>query len=221
MSIERGPNKTELGWIDILQANDERIKAAARQVCSFRGITEKEYEVTIGARWADSYGTHKTISFNPTQEELREAPEAIKKVLKDIGVGSLNQVSLELGIPMWNRPVFYSSFLLTIRPEEITDDRIGITLSPEPGKVELIGLKRNGELLVKESMFFGEFGLYSRFRIKGKRASNVEKFYKDIIGDPHPGGKLDHHPYMVEILTSAADWVTALLESRKKPGARY
>lgn len=226
MSAEHRSDRSSrkgLSWVETWKAGDSELQTAVRQICAYRNINEADYEgVTVTE--GQEFFFHRTeipeiISFDLTPAEIRSSPKAIRGVLKDIGVSSTDKVSLQLGIPSAD-----IGFLLTIRPYSITDKRIGITLSTVTKDGAVIApafydRSRWDEIIpdVKTLPFFPFSGENYIKQTRSVRAYNAWFAYRGISGNVDGSGGTRSHPYLVEIMTSAAEWATPLLALRKKP----
>lgn len=109
------------------------------------------------------------------------------------------------------------SFRFTIRPEEVTDDRLGITLSSRVKDGEIIApVYEEGwqNPSVVRAFKFDEYPA-----VNGK-AITVQHTYRGITGNVDGNNvSARNHPHMIEIMTAAANWSTALVAARRKPTA--
>ncbi len=224
MTIETGSNTQERGWVEILRLDDEKLKAAIGRVNAYRNLLADQYQgvtVTQGEEWCEFKDFERVIGLRARPEELKTAPTKLRKVFKDIGLDDSDPVSLRLTLPPSG-----SSFKLRIEPDEITDDKIGITLSSNHSGGELIAPAYNGYRLtepmgVKEIPFFSPDDTEHMFT--GRLADKVKDAYMAIgIYSGHTPHGWDVYvrtnPRRVnKIMTSAGNWVPKLLDRRRKP----
>ncbi len=221
MNAEKRPSKKGQGWAEIWQSDNAKLQRAASRVNAYRDLAQDQYvgvNVAQGEEWPAFEDFETIISLELTPRELKSAPRAVRRVFRDIGVKKSDRVSLQLTLP----PVG-SSFKVTIIPHEITDDRIGITLSSIAKEGEVIApvyqsmhSSLNTEpSIVKPIPFFPSSG--DKPTVAETRAHNARLAYKSIAGNVDGNDLFARsHPHMIEIMTAAGNWAADLLESRKQ-----
>lgn len=222
MNAEKRPSKKAQGWAEIWRSDDAKLQKAVSRVYAHRNLTDDQYvgvNVTRGKEWSVFSEFEKIISLELTPGELKAAPRAVRRVFKDIGVKSSDRVSLQLTLP----PVG-SYFKVTIIPDEITDDRIGITLSSIPKEGEVIApayQSMHSSLnieppIVKPIPFFPT--AFDKPMVAETRAYNARLAYKSIAGNVDGNDMFARsHPHMIEIMTAVGNWAADLLGTRRKP----
>lgn len=232
MTTEARPNERlgaeqQQGWMGVWQANEKRWNAAMNRLWDLTQLRADHYdgirsfiipgeevlsksEIAVPARG---------IALKLTPKELGSAPPAIKRIMQDIGVKTTDKVSLELAsFPK------RSELAITIRPDEITDSKVGIILSTMKNRGAIIApaYGKLGELPTIESFPFISASFYANQEKKqGGKAGNISLAYMRIVGghsnDWRPS---NFHPDMIEIMTSAANWLPLLIAARKKPASK-
>ena len=183
-------------------------EAAINRVLALRGA------LAISSQETQS---NKIVSLEPTTDELRCPPVAIKTVLDDLGITEDDKVLIEFNVSESEEDIEF-----TIRPNEITGGRCGITLSTSPGKGGLFALFHYGQTDRTEINFIpfssedlsleGNRYMYIRGIIAFKKYS---KLAGNIDFSERNSRELISHPNMVEIMTAAVDWGESLVAARK------
>jgi hypothetical protein len=196
-TTELGPK----GWIAEVENLPQRLTEAGKKLHSFRNVTGSEFDPQVNVDRNDFFDT-LLILFSPTPEELEKAPQAIKMVLEDLGLSQQEEIKVKIILnEVAQDPKWHHNFNLTLGPNEVTADKIGISLS-SLGGISVFGptTKRFDGIHQYVNAFYG-------------RGAHVNEIYVGL-GSVFTGWP---HPFMAEILSSGADWITDILNNRRKP----
>jgi hypothetical protein len=221
-------SKAGVGWTEINRSGDSRVSTAVDQIRELRSVNPKDYlgvSKRFGPEDAKFYYSEtcpSIISLKPTYKEFTGAPEAVQRVFRDLGFKSVEEFSIEITIPTSG-----ANFDFSIVPAEITDDRIGITLSTTKSNGGLFILNnhfyeltetKNAQQPAVEFFPFEQENQYPLIeRAAGVNNTRVKFAYytyahlnkeRSYIGKPA-------NPYMIKIVEALAQWGTTIITERK------
>lgn len=216
MISERRPGSLR-GWSEVWNGSESKINSASRKVKRLVNSDPGKFEnvsFSSGEEKFPGSNTHyKKVSVEPNQAELEAAPRALKRILKDLGIKPEDKVSIEL----YERSL---GFDFTVKPGEVTEDRLGMTLSTNPCRTAIFApikseYKWTDGKVVTDPFVHG-IGDNPFYLFKGERTRMVKDSYEDIF--KFNGNDIrSWNPNLVNMLTEAANWGAALVTSRKNP----
>lgn len=114
-------------WIEAHENLYGRVREAAKHLHDFRELKPEDFD---GIETEKPYGgDNLMISLNLTNEELTEAPQSIRMLMNDLGIADSDNVALVVELGGVSRDIeWHHAFSFTIKPEEVNEERIGITL---------------------------------------------------------------------------------------------
>lgn len=216
MSGERSLNNIR-GWREVWNTDEAKIKSAIRKVRRLTGLTPDGFEgVSFSTRKETRYDwitDYSVVGLEPSQAELESTPKPLRKMLVDLGIKPKDRVALEFSSSLFE-------FDFTVKPEEITEDRVGITLSTTPFRAAVIALLKSHYSFEDGKVVANSFSLGVKGHpycfLKGARVSEITDSYGYIYRNIQSNDPKSWHPDMVEILSRAANWGTTLVASRRK-----
>lgn len=171
-------------WADKLRSLNDRIKSARLTLNECRiavqnqpGI-DSEYNKYVG---------RLDIQLVVNSEELAKAPEEVQMLLREAGLS--HEQTLRLGLmynDVENDGRWDGRFTISILPEEVSDDKIGVRLS-----------ERNGQIEAPTTRQFDGVHQY----VDGYFGRGADLY------DTLNGLRRDAKPYYVDLVEGAANWM--------------
>jgi len=205
------------GWGEIWGDSDQQVKRAIRRVKTFTGLNPDTFDgLTFSTRSVTHIvlpTEHKVVELEPSPEELIRAPRAIRRVFRDLGLQPENGVTLEYASWPWG-------FDFTVKPKEVTEDRVGIRLSTTPCRAAIIAPLESSYPWEVGKVILDTFshGISdNRFlSLRGERARALIDAYGYIFRSMGPNNERSWHPDIVKILSESSNWGRTLVLSRGK-----
>lgn len=191
-------------WSAAIAVLDEKVLQARSLLHPYSLMGEQDFK---GVKvWADpdepddqcTLWSYKSLNFlvdDITGEEFEAAPEAIKMVLRDLGLSEPEGVEAAISFRAINLEYSPRNFFFILRPKEFTGDQVGILLATNN--------KRLGQNKVITA---------PRFLPKPPRTGREETVYATYVSHMVPSWT--SHPYLVDIMCAGADWMSYLLNNR-------
>lgn len=204
MTSERVAEKSYKNWSEAVNSLLRKVADAGRKLHNFRNITEEDFDVKVEKVVSEinTRHDHLDISFDLTRKELKKAPQEIKMLMDDLGLTVSDKIDLKVSLLCisYTPPERFTDFSLIIRPKEISFDKLGIMLGSK-GSTGVFA--PDGEVFNVPRQYVEEFF---------SRGDKVARIYSEELS----GGRSSIHPFMVEIVSAAADWVTDMLNNRRR-----
>ncbi|OGH11395.1 MAG: hypothetical protein A3B38_01035 [Candidatus Levybacteria bacterium RIFCSPLOWO2_01_FULL_36_13] len=196
--IREGQAKTKA--LALINLNPDEYDGVAREEKPGKGIRGKvEISVVLGPKEIDS------------------APVAMRRIFNDLGITSGDNVTVGIDTPAFKG----SSFRFLVRPENITDETLGLELGFDPRNSFIVAplTKPDGTRFVGEYRlgWHKEITMIEAGTHPAEKGQVAKRIYAGISGQVD-GNEMygRYHPYLIEIMETAANWMTELINARKK-----
>ncbi len=197
------------GLGQVLEDLSTQYHAVGSKFHQLRSVKEGHYNVDIEpVRY--QYQDETGFSVRLTPEELASAPKSIQMVMYDLGLSEERNplslplepdITLEVVLKGIDLPLDRAyGFSWTLMPNEITADRVGLTLSER-------GVEVHGP---RERVFDGVHQYVHALYGRGEAVYNI--YSRQLSSSSYDS----RHPFMVQILTDAANWTVDIVNNRKK-----
>lgn len=218
--MERRPSKKGQSWGEILQGDLGRLQRAFTQVSE---LTDIDKGNLLGVHVTKDPDGGRSVALDVNRAELRTAPRAIRRMLRDLGIEREEYINVQVDIP----PIV-DYFQFTVQPLEVTEEKFGLILSTKPGEGAVIApvytIRAVAGVEIKPNHFGSDLYDFESVGFTRDRARNVFRVYRtmarNIVGNVFNKFSSGNNPYMIEIMTSAASWVTSLVATRRAANAQ-